>query len=73
MIQITNKQKHPVQILIRSKSNRGMACQNIPGIGSGHNVCYIEDERATEYIAKLEKDTGWIKTKFVPNNYKLEN
>jgi hypothetical protein len=63
MIEIINKQKCPVQILIRSrKSPRSFTTLNIPGVGSGKNIYLLEDERATEYIDRVEK-LGLISTK----------
>ncbi len=67
MLEIKNKQKFPVQVLIRSrKAPRSFTCLNIPGVGGGKNVYYLEDERSTEYIDRAEKD-GLISTKHIPN------
>jgi hypothetical protein len=68
MIEIKNKQKSPIQILVRSrKAPRAFTTLNIPGIGKGNNVRLIEDERVTEYIERVEK-MGLISTRYVPNN-----
>lgn len=65
MIKITNKNKSPIQLLVRSKTKpRAFTCLNVPGIGAGKNVVYIEDEMQTEYIEKLEKN-HLITTKYV--------
>ena len=67
MIEITNKQKSPVQILIRSrKGARAFTTLNIPGVGANRNVYLLEDERHTEYVDRVEK-MGLISTKYVPN------
>jgi hypothetical protein len=44
---------------------------NIPGIGCGKNIFYLEDERATEYIDRAVTD-GFISVKHVPNNILLK-
>jgi hypothetical protein len=65
MIEIINKQKGPVQILIRSRVRpRSFTTLNIPGVGSGKNIYLLEDERATEYIYRVEK-LGLISTRKV--------
>lgn len=67
MLEIKNKQKFPVQLVIRSrKAPRAFTCLNIPGVGGGKNVYYLEDERATEYIERAEKE-GLISTRHIPN------
>lgn len=67
MIEITNKQKSPVQVLIRSRDgSRAFTTLNIPGRGAGHNVYLLEDERKTKYIDDVES-LGWISTRYVPN------
>lgn len=69
MLEIKNKHRFPVQLIIRSrKSPRSFTCLNIPGVGCGKNVFYLEDERATEYIDRAVND-GLISVKQVPNNY----
>ena len=55
MIEITNRQKFPVQLVVRSrKSTNSFTTLNIPGIGAGKNVYLLEDERATEYITRVK-------------------
>lgn len=67
MIEITNRQKFPVQIVVRSrKSTNSFTTLNIPGIGAGKNVYLLEDERATEYITRV-KDWGLISLRKVPD------
>ena len=57
MLEITNKNKFPVQILIRSSfSTRAMSVVNIPGIGKGKNTYLLEDEKITDYIHRAEKN-----------------
>ena len=68
MIEITNRQKFPVQIVVRSrKSTNSFTTLNIPGVGAGKNVYLLEDERATEYITRV-KDWGLISLRNVPDN-----
>jgi len=67
MIEITNKKKHPVQVIVRSKkAPRAFTTLNIPGVGKGDNVRVIEDERHTNYIDRVE-GMGLISTKKLPN------
>ena len=68
MIEIKNKLKSPVQLVVRSrKAPRAFTTLIIPGIGKGKNVRLIEDELVTEYIERVEK-MGLISTRYVPNN-----
>ena len=68
MIEITNRQKFPVQLVVRSrKSTNRFTTLHIPGIGAGKNVYLLEDERATEYITRV-KDWGLISLRNVPDN-----
>ena len=63
MIEITNRQKCPVQVLVRSRrSPRSFTTLNIPGIGKGNNIYLLEDERVTDYIERVEK-LGLISTR----------
>lgn len=63
MIEIKNKTKGPVQVLIRSrKSPKSFTTLNIPGVGSGKNTFVMEDERNTEYVERAEK-IGLISTR----------
>ena len=63
MIEIKNKTKGPVQVLILSrKSPKSFTTLNIPGIGSGRNTYLMEDERNTEYVERAEK-LGLISTR----------
>lgn len=68
MIEIKNKGKSPVQLVVRSrKAPRAFTTLIIPGIGKGNNVRLIEDELSTEYIERVEK-LGLISTRYVSNN-----
>lgn len=72
MLEIKNKQKFPVQLVIKSRSApRSFTVLNIPGIGRGKNIYHLEDERTTEYIDRAEKD-GLISTRHIPNKRKGE-
>lgn len=67
MIEIKNKLRSPVQLVVRSrKSPRAFTTLIIPGIGKNQNVRMIEDEQATEYIDRVEK-MGLITTRRVSN------
>lgn len=67
MLEIINKKKFPVQLIVRSrKSPRSFTTLNVPGVGCGKNICHLEDERTTEYIDRAEKD-GLISIKHIPN------
>lgn len=65
MIEIKNRTKSPVQILIRSrKSPKSFTTLNVPGIGAGSNTYLLEDERSTEYVERAEK-MGLISTRHI--------
>lgn len=67
MIEVRNKTKGPVQIMVRSRTaSQAFTTLIIPGVGKGNNVKYITDEQATEYIDRVEK-LGFISTKYIPN------
>jgi sulfate adenylyltransferase subunit 1 (EFTu-like GTPase family) len=68
MIEIKNKLKSPVQIVVRSRTApRAFTTLIIPGVGKGNNIRLIEDEAATDVIERVEK-LGLISTRYVPNN-----
>lgn len=68
MLEVRNKTKSPVQILVRSKKKpRSFTTLIIPGIGKGNNVRLLEDEDKTDYIERVEK-MGLISTKYIPNS-----
>jgi hypothetical protein len=67
MIEITNRTRGPVQIVVRSKkAPRAFTTMIVPGIGSNKNVIYIEDERHTDIVDRV-KGMGLITTRQVPN------
>ena len=67
MLEIKNKNRFPVQLIIRSrKAPRSFTVLNIPGIGGGKNIFLLEDERATEYIDRAVSD-GLISVRNIPN------
>ena len=73
MIEITNKTKAPVQLIIRSRNRaREFTCLNIPGRGAGRNVYSLEDERKTPYIDRVEK-MGFISTRYIPSGQIIKN
>ena len=58
MLEITNKTRGPIPIMIRSRtgpSPRKFTTQVIPGYGSGMNVIRILEELRTEQINMLER------------------
>ncbi len=67
MIEIKNKTRSPVQIVIKSlKKPKSFTCLNVPGIGAGKNTYYLEDERKTEYVDRAEQ-IGLISTRYITN------
>lgn len=68
MIEITNKQRSPISLMVKSKkAPRSFTILNIPGLGAGHNVRVIPDEFTTEYVERAEKQ-GLISTKYIPQS-----
>lgn len=75
MIEIKNKNKFPIQLVVKSrKKPNSFATLNIPGRGAGKNIYYLQDELTTEYVDRAEKDFGLITTRHIPdrNYYKGE-
>lgn len=67
MIEVTNKGRSPVQLIVRSKlATKSFTTLIVPGIGAGKNIVEIEDEMATDYIGRVEK-MGLITTRYLPN------
>lgn len=67
MIEIKNKTRSPVQLVVRSrKAPKAFTTLNIPGVGAGNNVYYLEDERNTEYVERAAK-MGLISTRHITN------
>jgi hypothetical protein len=67
MIEITNRHKTPVSLIVRSKvAPRSFTTLTVPGVGAGKNVVYIEDERHTIYVDRAESDK-LISTRQVEN------
>lgn len=59
MLEITNRTRGPVSLVVRSRrgpSSRQFTTLTILGIGAGCNVVRIEDEAATEYIEKARRE-----------------
>jgi len=72
MLEIKNRNRFPVQLIIRSRTApRSFTVLNIPGIGGGKNVFLLEDERATEYIDRAVND-GLISVRNIPNTNLLK-
>ena len=67
MIEITNRNRFPVQLVIRSRTApRAFTTLNICGIGAKNNVYLLEDERVTPELERAEK-LGLISTRHLPN------
>jgi len=67
MLEIRNKSKFPVQLIVRSRmAPKAFTTLNIPGVGAGKNIYLLEDERATPYIERVE-NMGLISTRHIPN------
>jgi hypothetical protein len=62
MIEIKNKTKSPIQLVIKSRTAKSFTTLNIPGVGAGHNTYLLEDELNTEYVERAEK-LGLISTR----------
>ena len=68
MIEITNRNKFPIQVMVKSRrAPKSFTTKIIPGTGAGNNIWSCEDERATEYFERLEA-AGFITTRYIPNN-----
>lgn len=67
MLEITNRKKFPVQLIVKSSDKpRAFTTINIPGIGAKKNIYLLQEERSTEYINKAITD-GLISVKQIPN------
>lgn len=67
MIEITNKNRFPIQLIVRSKkAPRAFTTLNIPGIGEKRNVFYLEDERSTPELERAASN-GLVITRHIPN------
>jgi len=54
MIEITNRDRGPVQLIVRSQNKvTGFTTKILPGRGRKKNVCIITDEEWTEQINTL--------------------
>jgi len=68
MIEIKNKQKSPVQLIVRSRTApRAFTTLITQGIGKGKNIRLIDDELKTDIIDRVEK-MGLISTRYIPNS-----
>jgi hypothetical protein len=67
MLEIKNRNKFPVQLVVRSRRTpNSFTTLNVPGVGGGKNTIYLEDERTTEYVDRAE-NKGLISTRHIPN------
>jgi hypothetical protein len=66
MLEVKNKSKSPIQIIVRSRTApRAFTTLNIPGVGANKNIVYLQDEQVTEYIERVEKETNLISTRYI--------
>lgn len=78
MIEIKNKSRSPIQIMVRSRESvagsgsRAFTTLNIPGVGAGNNVYLLDDERHTPQIDRLE-NKGLIETRRISNTIRKED
>lgn len=67
MIEIRNKRRYPISLIIKSRRRpRGMAIINICSIGKGKNIYLLDDELNTEYVDKAAA-AGDIEIKRIPS------
>jgi len=67
MLEITNTQRCPVQVMVRSTTRtRSFTTLIIPGRGKGNNKVVIEDEAVTDNI-KVVENYGFISTRRIKN------
>mgnify|MGYP003443214722 CR=1 FL=1 len=68
MIEVTNKTKGPVQLLVRSKGHTSAFTTLIlPAIGAGKNVKLLKEEIIVKDVLERVEKTGMISTRYVPN------
>ena len=59
MLEITNRTRGPVSLIVRSRKGpqtRQFTTLTVLGIGAGLNVVCIEDEAATQYVDKARRE-----------------
>jgi hypothetical protein len=67
MLEIKNKNKFPIQLIVKSTvRTKSFTTLIIPGVGAGKNIYLLEDERVTDYIDRAVQD-GLITTRHIPN------
>ncbi len=67
MIEIRNKQRGPIQLMVKSRMDpRQFTTRIVPGVGAGKNVCCIDDEVMTDAIESLARK-GLIETRYLAN------
>jgi hypothetical protein len=67
MLEITNRNKFPVQLMVKSSdATKSFTTLNIPGIGAKKNIYLLKEEKATENIYKAERD-GLISIRHIPD------
>ena len=67
MIEIRNKERGPIQLVVRSRTRpKAFTTLIVPGVGQNKNVILIEDEKTTDYVDRAEK-SGHISIRHIPN------
>jgi hypothetical protein len=57
MKEIINKDRGPLQLMVRSKNKAvGFTTQILPGKGKGNHIIFIEDEEYTDQINYLKEE-----------------
>lgn len=71
MIEVTNKTKSPVQLLVKSKNHTSeFTTLILPAIGAGKNVKLLEDEIVVKDVLERVEKTGMISTRYIDNTKK---
>ena len=70
MIEVTNKTKGPVQLVVKSGTHTSaFTTLIIPAIGAGKNVKLLEDEVIIEDVLERVVKTGMVTTRYIPNTH----
>ncbi|MHA2043430.1 MAG: hypothetical protein ACW99G_01475 [Candidatus Thorarchaeota archaeon] len=57
MIEIINRKRSPISLMVKSlKAPRSFTIMNIPGVGAGHNVKELAEERITDHVMGFVED-----------------
>jgi hypothetical protein len=68
MIEIKNKTRGPIPVLVRSgTAPREFTTLVIPGIGVGKNIRMISDEMVIQDVVERLEKSGLVSTRYVSN------